>query len=312
ESAAAVATAAEEVAAAAGALARAATTASTAVDSGRSEEDPPAASPASPSSTTGNSTKGRVAVEEYSVRDGTEASIASLVEANRPYTAETLACSPFSDNAADDATIAGVPVTATKTERNRDPPLVRGGALASDLAPIADCFIAPRGVAPKEHACVLGGDSEGRGRGAVAGDSKGYAFSPTVGGGEGPSSLTEDAAPSAATPSATRGGNDTVNKIGDVEDGGSDDRLQSTDDVSKSGGRFTSSKTSCERDARPAAGAVIATPPGKPAPRWRGRSAGPGRLLASSALWAEAVEVDAPKRSTSPTGPRRGRWGDCV
>lgn len=54
--------------------------------------------------------------------------------------------------------------------------------------------------------------------------------------------------------------------------------------------------------------AAVAVPPVEPAPRWRGRSVGPGRLVASSASLTEAV--DGPKRSSSPPPPRRGRWGE--
>lgn len=54
----------------------------------------------------------------------------------------------------------------------------------------------------------------------------------------------------------------------------------------------------------------VAVPPVEPPPRWRGRSVGPGRLVASSASWTESV--DGPKRSSSPPPPRRGRWGESV
>ncbi|CAM9446439.1 unnamed protein product [Laminaria digitata] len=53
--------------------------------------------------------------------------------------------------------------------------------------------------------------------------------------------------------------------------------------------------------------AAVAVPPVEPPPRWRGRSVGSGRLVASSASWTEAV--DGPKRSSSPPPPTRGRWG---
>lgn len=54
----------------------------------------------------------------------------------------------------------------------------------------------------------------------------------------------------------------------------------------------------------------VAVPPVDRDPRWRGRTnVGPGRAVASSASWAEAVDV--PKRSSSPTPPRCGRWGAC-
>lgn len=53
---------------------------------------------------------------------------------------------------------------------------------------------------------------------------------------------------------------------------------------------------------------VVAVPPVEPSPRWRGRSTGPGgRRLSSSSSWGGQV-VDAPKQSSSPTPPRRGRW----
>ena len=54
--------------------------------------------------------------------------------------------------------------------------------------------------------------------------------------------------------------------------------------------------------------AAVAVPPVEPPPRWRGRSVGPGRLVASSASWTESI--DGPKRSSSPPPPRRGRWGE--
>lgn len=53
----------------------------------------------------------------------------------------------------------------------------------------------------------------------------------------------------------------------------------------------------------------VAVPPTDHGPRWRGRNADPWRTVASSASWVEAVDV--PKRSNSPTPPRRGRWGAC-
>lgn len=53
--------------------------------------------------------------------------------------------------------------------------------------------------------------------------------------------------------------------------------------------------------------AAVVTPPVDPAPRWRGRSVGPRRGLASASSWPEAV--DAPKRSSSPTRSGHRTWG---
>ncbi|CAM9109944.1 unnamed protein product [Hapterophycus canaliculatus] len=332
ESASAVATAAEAVAAAAGALAEAANTASTRVDGAGMEEEPSPVSSAPLSWTKhadeesatapaqaracGNrsSSMGRtVVVEGGNVRATTGASIAALAEINRPSTAETFACSPFSDDAADSsATVAegALPPMRRVTHRGRS---VRSdGVPASHRAPPADCSVAPGGAVPKNGAVAHGEDVR-----AGAGGTKGYAFPQTAGEDDISVPTEGPASSSAAAPSTEQGNNNTVSENDDQGHGEPDDRLLSTDETSKPDERFSPREKRSQRDARPARGpllrgAVVAVPPEKSPPRWRGRSAGPGRLLLSSASRAEAAEVDAPKRSSSPTGPRRGRWGDCV
>lgn len=342
ESAAAVATAAEAVAAAAGALAQAANTASATVDGAGAGEEPSEVLPRLPFATKKGKAedatavlaqardradssfrKGRTVVEDCDARDRTGARIPSLAETNRPNTAETLACSPFSEKAADNpAAVAGALVTATKTQNSRDTPLRNDGAPASGRAPPADCFVDPGGAALETGAFVHGGGDRGRSGSAGVGDTKGYAFSQTAEE-EDLSFLTGGAASAAAASSTQQGllnNISAVSRVGDAGGGGSDDRprLSTDEKTSKADELFSAREKRSDRDARPegharlARGVAVAVPPEKPAPHWRGRSAGPGRLLASSASWTDTAEVDAPKRSSSPTGPRRGRWGDCA
>lgn len=317
ESAAAVATAAVAVATAADALAEAATTAAPppTKDTAGIEEGPAAASRTTPShgrreaapagyqqkerarSNLGRS--GRVVLERCDSRERIEAADrASTTNTDRPSTTETLACSPFSDSAEGPSSTATTAIESTARAGKKED----GAAADSGWAPPADFSVSWIEAASKSGATALGSEKN---RGFNRGSAKGYAFPQETGEEEcfsaAPSSAREQDAASAASAAAA------ARESRGSEGLGSDER---TGAINEEAPPRTDDKK--EESARPAQGRMVAVPPGEPAPRWRGRSAAPGRLLVSSASWAEAAEVDAPKRSTSPTTPRHGRWGGCV
>ncbi|CAB1100625.1 unnamed protein product [Ectocarpus sp. CCAP 1310/34] len=310
ESAAAVATAAVAVATAADALAEAATTAAPppTKDTADIEEGPAAASRIAPShgrkadhqqkararSNLGRS--GCVVLERCDSRERIEAADrASATNTDRPSTTETLVCFPFSDSAEGPSSTSTTAVASTaRTGKKED-----GAAADSGWAPPADFSVSWIEAASMSGTTT---PSSEKNHGFHRGSAKGYAFPQETGEEErfsaAPSSAREqDAAATAAAARESRGSEG----LGSDERGGA---------LNEEGPPRADDKK--EEIARPAQRSMVAVPPGEPAPRWRGRSAAPGRLLASSASWAEAAEVDAPKRSTSPTTPRRGRWGGCV
>ncbi|CAM9414791.1 unnamed protein product [Ectocarpus fasciculatus] len=314
ESAAAVATAAVAVATAADALAEAATTAASPPTAG-AEEGPAAALPTPPShgrreaapagrqehtrSSPGRSS--RVVLEKCDSRERFGAADrTSVTNTDRPSTTETLACSPFSDTAEGSSSTATTAIGSTaRTGKKED-----GGAADSGWAPPADFSVSWIETASKSGATAPGSEKN---RGFNRGSAKGYyAFPQETGEEEGfsaaPSSAREQDAAAAAAAAAAAPQSRGSEGLGSDERGGA---------MNEEGTPRTDNEHVEETD-RPAQGTMTAVPPVEPAPRWRGRSAAPGRLLATSASWAEAVEVDAPKRSTSPTTPRQGRWGGCV
>ncbi|CAM9376584.1 unnamed protein product [Ectocarpus sp. 4 AP-2014] len=315
ESAAAVATAAVAVATAADAFAEAANTAAPppTKDTAGIEEGPAAASRTAPSygrreaAPAGHQQKerarsnlgrsGRVVLERYDSRERIEAAgRASATNTDRPSTTETLACSPFSDSVDGPSSTATTAVESTARAGKEED----GAAADSGWAPPADFSVSLIEAALKSGTTAPGSEKN---RGFNHGSAKGYAFPQETGEEEGfsaaPSPAREqDAAAAAAAAARESRGSEGL---------GSDERGEA---INEEG--LPRADDKIEESACPAQGRMVAVPPGEPAPRWRGRSAAPGRLLARSAPWAEAAEVDAPKRSTSPTTPRRGRWGGCV
>lgn len=311
DSAAAVATAAVAVATAADALAEAATAAGSppTKDATDAEEGPAPASPIPPShSRRGDAPAGRqertrsssgrsnrVVLEKCGSRERIEAADrTSVAHTDRPSTTETLACSPFSDSAEGPSFTATTAIESTartgKTEA--------ADSLADGWAPPADFSVAWIGAASKSGAIPPGSEKN---RGLNRGSAKGFAFPQETREEEGfsasaSSARGQDAAANTAPESRGSEG------LGSGEWGGA---------INEEGTPITDDEKE-QQSARPAQDKMVAVPPIEPAPRWRGRSAAPGRLLASSASWAEAAEVDAPKRSTSPTTPRHGRWGGRV
>ncbi|CAN0469566.1 unnamed protein product, partial [Ectocarpus sp. 12 AP-2014] len=313
ESAAAVATAAVAVATAADALAEAATTAAPppTKDTAGIEKGPAAASrtarshgrrEAAPAghqqkerATSSLGRSGRVVLERCDSRERIEAADrTSATNTDRPSTTETLACFPFSDSAEGPSSTATIAVESTARAGKKED----GAAADSGWAPPADFSVSWEEAASKSGATAPGSEKN---RGFNHGSAKGYAFPQETGEEEGfsaaPSSAREQDAAAADAAAAARESRGSEG-LGSDERGGA---------INEEGPPRADDKK--EEAARPVQGRMVAVPPGEPAPRWRGRSAAPGRLLASSASWAEAAEVDAPKRSTSPTTPRRGRWG---
>ncbi|CBN78008.1 hypothetical protein Esi_0082_0014 [Ectocarpus siliculosus] len=315
ESAAAVATAAVAVATAADALAEAATTVAPppAKDTADIEEGTAGASRTTPShgrreaapaghrqkerarSNLGRS--GHVVLERCDSRERMEAADrASATNTDRPSTTETLACSPFSDSAEGPCSTATTAIDSTARAGKKE-----GGAAAdSGWAPPADFSVSGIEAASKSGATAPGSEMN---RGFNRGSAKGYAF---------PQETREEESFSAA-PSSAREQDTAAAAAAAARESRGSHGLRSD----KRGGAINEegpprADDKKEESARPAQGRMVAVPPVDPAPRWRGRSVAPGRLLASSASWVEAIEVDAPKRSTSPTTPRRGRWGGCV
>lgn len=299
ESAAAVATAATAVAAAADALAEATTSALPSASLIRKEGDHDAAAAGERDNPDRNLGIKRVGVGSSNcnssgsgsissrVRDRTVASGYGSAEAERPSTAETLACSPYSD-AADGTSSSATekPVTATAAEKRAN----AAGDAAGDGG----------GWAPTTEYCSAAGEAPPRRNGDPhrGHTAKGYAFPQTTGQEE--------------CPCPVRGG-------GGVSSAGaaaSPPQTCGQDPTQKGGGAGASvpdeGRSATLRGVARAGRLAKAVRPAEPAPRWRGRSTGPSRLLASSASWAEAGDVEAPKRSNSPPPPRRGRWGECV
>lgn len=309
ESAAAIATAASAVAAAAGALAEATTPASAlpADEEGSAALVPPLIEEENRDSACGDAAAAAAAVErdgsrrsfgtsgvavvKSGSRDRAAASRYGSTGTDRPSTAETLACSPFSDKAdTSPSTTIGQLATAT-VERNGGAAGTKTGdaASADGQAPPAGCSLARQKATSRTTARVRGGDGDG---GRTTTES--YAFpQASAEEDEDCSFLTGIRSSSAAAAAASPKPQDGYLQAGR----GRGDRKPDK----RSGAR---SEAGGPRHGK-------AVPPVEPAPRWRGRSAGPGRLLTTSASWTEGVVVEAPKRSSSPVPPRRGRWGDC-
>ncbi|CAM9885042.1 unnamed protein product [Pylaiella littoralis] len=324
--AAAVATAAVAVAAAAGALAEAATAASSTDDEGSA---PPLLSP---SLMKGRERQGgTAAAEECAKRDSggqgcavvgnsnssrdQASSIRGSAEADRPSTAETVACSLYADNAEGSSpsfttTQESTTTAAAKHGGHAATGSAGGTTFASDgRAPPADCCLSLKVATSRSGGALADIDHAGRricnasSRGGGAND---HAFPQTKTGEDERTFPAGDLAFSASAPRNNQ--DDPTLGSRDSGVGMSDERCFASDAFSESDERFPT---------RGGGGAGLrrltkAAPPEEPAPRWRGRSGGPGRLLTSSVSRAEGVDVDAPKRSSSPSPPRRGRWGECV
>lgn len=302
ESAAAVATAASAVAAAAGALAEATTSGLPTDDQGSA-----APTPSPVDKEEGDGAGAGAAAErddskgsfgKSSSRDRAASSFGSA-GTHRPSTAETLACSPYSEKAdTPPPTTTGEFATATATattEKNGGTAgsETGGAAFVEGQAPPADYSLARQQASSRNAARAHGGDGGGGGSGGRT--TKSYAFLQTPG----EEDEDEDFSPWTGICVSSAGAASPK-----PQDGTSPTRR----------GRGTP-KPDERSGARSEAGVprpTKAVPPVEPAPRWRGRSVGPGRLLASSASWAENVDVEAPKRSSSPVPLRRGRWGECV
>lgn len=323
ESAAAVATAASAVAAAAGALAEATTSALPTEAQGSAAPIPPsiekeegesvgvgagaAAAAAAAATATGGDGSTR-SFERTGIAPGKKSGIRDRTAAagsygwtgtERPSTAETLACSPYSEKAdTPPSTATGGPVAATAGKNGSAAGTEAGRAAVVDgQAPPADCLLARQSVTSRAAARA---DGDGGGDGGRT--AKSYAFPQTAGEedecfscstGIRASSSASAAAAAAATASS---------------------KPQHSSPQTRGGGTSKPDEPSgTVRSEQGAPRLTKAVPPVEPAPRWRGRSAGPGRLLATSASWAENVHVEAPKRSSSPVPARRGgRWGECV
>lgn len=326
ESASAVATAASAVAAAAGALAEATTSALPADDQG-------SAAPISPSiEKEEGESAGVGAIAAASDRDGWKRSFErsgsgggkdssrDLVAASshgstgteRPSTAETIACSPYSEKAdTPPSTAMRELVTATAGKSCGTADTEAGGAAFADgQAPPADCSLARQKAMSRNSTRANGdGDGGGDGGGGGARTTKSYAFQQTTGDEIEDFSFStgiHTSSPAAAAAAAPAAAGSTKPQHGNPRT--IRGRGTSTHKPDKPSGTRATCRSEPEA---PRLTKAVPLPPVEPAPRWRGRSAGPGRLLATSASWAENVDVEAPKRSSSPVPPRRGRWGDC-
>lgn len=318
ESAAAVATAAVAVAAAAGALAEAASTTSSTDD----ENPAPLLSPSlmtkeeegvvtSAQECTNRDLGGQGCVVVGNKNSSRHQGSGSYrpTEADCPSTAETVACSPYSDNAEGrcSSTTTGDSATLAMAQHSGDAAVddtAGTTSLTGGRAPLADCCLPRKMATSRSGGAFADGDQDGRScianRGGGAND---YAFPQTAG--EDQNSPTEDFTSSTAAPRK---------KQDDPTQNSRDSGMVKSDEgcfIVK--GSSTSDKRFPIREGGTGLSRLMkAAPPVEPAPRWRGRSGGPGRSLTSSVSRAEGIDVDAPKRSTSPTPPRRGRWGDCV
>eukprot|EP00903_Cladosiphon_okamuranus_P013553 g12624.t1 len=320
ESAAAVATAASAVAAAAGALAEATTSGlpadglesmapvppSTEIGDRESAGVGAIAAAAERDGWKGRFERGDSATAKGSSRDRVAASRHGSTRTKRPSTAETIACSPYSEKADTPPPTAMreelAPATAGKSCGTAGTE-AGGTAFVDAQAPPADCSLARQKEA-RTSARAKGEDDRDIGRIA-----KSFAFSQTTEDeDEGFSSSTDIHASSSAAAAPAPA----------TETAGSPKPQDSNHQPRRSRGSSTPMpeepdirSTYRSEPGAPRLTKAIPLPPVEPAPRWRGRSAGPGRLLATPASWAENVDVEAPKRSSSPVPPRRGRWGDC-
>eukprot|EP00752_Nemacystus_decipiens_P009152 g8175.t1 len=319
ESAAAVATAASAVAAAAGALAEANTSALPTEGRGSAAPIPPsigkeggkragvgaAAAAAAAAERDGpkrSFERSGTAPDSGSSRERAVASSYDSKGTERPSTAETVACSPYSEKAdTPPSTTTGGLATATSGKNSGTDGTEAGRTVfVEGQAPPADCSIARQLATSRTAGAGADGDGDGDGDGGRRA-TKGYAFPQTA------REEDEGFCPSTGirASSSTAAAAGAAAASAKPQDGSPQARSGGGRAPDERGGTASSSGQGPPRLTK-------AVPPVEPAPRWRGRSAAPGRLLATSASWAENAHVEGPKRSSSPVPPRRGRWGECV